>query len=66
MNKGFGLTLLSVGILFIIYAFNASDSVNPNLSQIIAGVPTFKTVGLLFFGAGAVTFGAAMTFSSIR
>ena len=66
MNKGFGLTMLSIGTLFIIYALTASDSVSPNMSQIIPGAPTFTTLWLLFVGAGAVTFGTAMTFNPIK
>jgi hypothetical protein len=63
MNKGFGLALLSVGGLFIISAFTASDFAAPSISPIVLGSSAIKTISLLFLGAGAVTLGAAATFN---
>jgi energy-converting hydrogenase Eha subunit C len=63
MNKGFGLALLSVGGLFIISAFTASDFAAPSISPIVLGSSAIKTISLLFIGAGAVTLGAGVTFN---
>jgi hypothetical protein len=66
MNKGIGITLLVVGIILIIYGFNASDSVSSGVSRAFTGTPTEKTLGLLLGGVASVTIGAFMTFRGSR
>jgi hypothetical protein len=62
MNKGTGIALLVVGVAMIIYGFNAPDSVSSDVSRIIAGAPTEKTMCLLLGGSAAMVVGAVMTF----
>jgi hypothetical protein len=64
MNKGIGIALLVVGIVLVIYGFNASDSVSSGVSRAFTGTPTEKTIGLLLDGAVAIIVGALMTFRS--
>jgi hypothetical protein len=66
MNKRFGLALLSIGVLFIISAFTASDFASPSVSPIVLGSSAIKTFSLLFVGAGAVTLGVVVTFNPVK
>jgi hypothetical protein len=62
MNKGIGIALFVVGIILIAYGFNASDSISSDVSRIVTGAPTNKTLALLLGGAAGVIVGAVMTF----
>ena len=62
MNKGIGLALLAVGIALIIYGFNASASVNSDMSRTFTGAPTYKTLWLLLGGSATAIVGAVMAF----
>jgi hypothetical protein len=64
MNKGIGIALLVVGIVSVIYGFNASDSVSSGVSRAFTGTPTEKTIGLLLGGAAAIIVGGVMAFRS--
>ena len=64
--KGFGLILLFIGVGFIAYAFNASDSINTAIVTVIArmaaSLPGKETSWLLIGGGGAVVAGMTMIF----
>jgi hypothetical protein len=60
IHHGMGLMLLVFGILMIIYGFNASDSVSPDVPPAFAGAPTVKTVGLLLGGSAAAVVGVTL------
>lgn len=60
MNKGIGIALLVVGIILIVYGFNASDSASSGISRIFTGAPTNKTLWLLLGGLGSAIVGAVM------
>jgi len=62
MNKGIGMALLVVGVVLIIYGFNASDSVSSSVSRAFTGAPTNRTLWLLLGGGAAAIVGAVMTF----
>jgi len=64
IHRGIGLTLLVFGILMIVYGFNASGSVIPDLPPAFAGAPTAKTVGLLLGGSAAVVVGVTLAIRS--
>ena len=64
IHPGLGLALLIFGILTIIYVFNASGSVIPDLPPAFAGAPTAKTVGLLLGGSAAVVVGVTLAIRS--
>ena len=66
MNKGIGIALLVVGIVLIIYGFNASDSINSGVSRAFTGTPSEKILGLLLGGAAAMTVGGFITFRGSR
>jgi hypothetical protein len=49
------IALLAVGIILIIWGFNASDSMSSGVSRFFTGSPTDKTVWL-FIGGGVAVF----------
>ena len=49
-SKVISIMLLVVGIMLIIWGFNASDSMSSSVSRFFTGSPTDKTVWLLFGG----------------
>lgn len=51
MNKPISLALLGGGILLLIYGFSASDSLSSDVSRLITGSPTDRTIWLLVGGA---------------
>ena len=57
---GVGMVLLILGILMIIYGFNAPDSVNLDVQSAFAGAPTGKTLGLLLGGSASVVVGVTL------
>jgi ABC-type phosphate transport system permease subunit len=62
MNKGIGIALLVVGIVLIVYGFNASDSASSGISRFFTGAPTNKALWLLLGGLGSAIVGAIMMF----
>jgi Protein of unknown function (DUF3185) len=62
MNKGIGIALLVVGIVLIVYGFNASGSVSSGVSRAFTGAPTDRTLWMLLGGSAAAIVGAFMTF----
>lgn len=62
MNKGIGIALLVVGIVLIVFGFNASNSVSSDVSRTFTGSPTNKALWMLVGGAAAAIVGAVMTF----
>jgi uncharacterized membrane protein len=66
MNKGIGIALLVVGIVLVIYGFNASNSVSSSVSQAVTGSPTNKTMWLLLGGTAAVIVGGVMSLGRSR
>ena len=61
MNKAIGIALLVVGIVLIIYGYNASDSASSGISRFFTGAPTNKALWLLVGGIGSTIVGAVMT-----
>lgn len=62
MNKAIGVALVVVGIILIVYGFQASDSVSSNVSRAFTGAPTDKTLWFLLGGSATAIIGAVMTF----
>jgi hypothetical protein len=52
MNKPVSLALLVVGIVLLIFGFNASESASSEISRAFTGNPTDRT--MWFFVGGAV------------
>lgn len=63
MNKPFGIGLLVVGIVLIIFGINASESFGSDVSRFFTGNPTDKSIWLLIGGILAVVVGFFMTFT---
>lgn len=61
MNKPIGIALLVIGIILLVYGFNASHSLASNVSQSVTGSPTDKTLWLLIGGTAAAVVGGVMT-----
>jgi uncharacterized membrane protein HdeD (DUF308 family) len=66
MNKGIGIALLVVGIVLIVYGFNATDSASSGISRFFTGAPTNKALWLLLGGLGSAIVGAVMMFRPSR
>lgn len=64
MNKGIGMALLVIGIVLVVFGFNASDSASSDVSRFFTGAPTNKTLWLLLGGIASVIVGAVMTLRS--
>jgi hypothetical protein len=57
MNNIVGLALFAVGIVLLIFGFNASQSFSSDVSRFFTGNPTDKSIWLLIGGAAAVITG---------
>jgi hypothetical protein len=51
MNKLVSVALLAVGIVLLIFGFNASNSLGSDISRIFTGSPTDKAIWMLVGGA---------------
>ena len=60
VNEGIGMALVVVGIVVIVYGFNASDSASSGISRFFTGAPTNKTLWLLLGGVDSTIVGAIM------
>ncbi len=50
MNKGTAIALLVVGVVLLIFGYNAYHSASSGLSEAITGAPTDKSIWLLIGG----------------
>lgn len=57
MNKTIGLVVLILGIVFLVWGFNASDSAASDVSRFFNGAPTDKAILLLVIGGALTIFG---------
>ena len=62
MNKIFSSVLLVVGIVLLVYGFNASNSVGSDVSRAVTGNPTDRSKWLLIGGAVAAAAGVVGLF----
>jgi LPXTG-motif cell wall-anchored protein len=51
MNKPIALALLVIGIILLVFGFNASESLSSEVSEAVSGTPTDKSIWLLIGGA---------------
>lgn len=66
MNNIAGLALLAVGILLLIFGFNASQSFSSDVSRFFTGNPSDKSMWLLVGGAAAVMTGLVVAVRGAR
>jgi hypothetical protein len=57
MNKGTAIALLVVGVVLLIFGFNAYHSASSDVSQVATGAPSAKAIWLLIGGAIAAIIG---------
>jgi len=57
MNRPVSLALLVVGIILLIFGFNASQSAGSEISRVFTGNPTDKSMWMLIGGAVAAILG---------
>ncbi len=50
MNKGISVALLVVGIILLVFGFNAYHSASSDVSRFFTGAPTDKALWLLISG----------------
>ena len=50
MSKGIAAALLVIGIILLIFGFNAYHSASSGVSQAVTGAPTAKAIWLLIGG----------------
>src|ERR1700691_2227072 len=57
------IAILIVGVILLVYGFNASDSVSSSVSRAVSGTPTDKTVWLIALGViGVIAGGFGLVF----
>ena len=66
MNKIVGFALLALGIVLLVFGFNASNSFGSDVSRAFTGNPTDRSMWLIGGGALAVVAGLAMTVWGLR
>lgn len=64
MNKTVGLVVFVVGIVLLIFGFNAADSFSSGFSEFFTGSPSKKAIGLLVAGAVMTAVGAVGFFKN--
>jgi len=57
MNNIVGLAIFAVGIVLLVFGFNASHSFGSDVSRFFTGNPTDKSIWFLAGGAAAVIVG---------
>ena len=50
MNKLVGVILLVAGVCFLVYGFNAADSMSSDISRFFNGTPNNRSIMLLILG----------------
>lgn len=66
MTNIVGLGIFAVGIVLLIFGFNASHSFSSDVSRVFTGNPTDKSLWLLIGGAAAVVIGLLMAILGAR
>lgn len=66
MNNVVGLAILALGIVLLVFGFNASHSFNSDVSRFFTGNPTDKSIWLLIGGAAAVIVGLVIAVRGTR
>jgi hypothetical protein len=57
MNKGTAIAFLVVGIVLLIFGYDAYHSASSGVSQVVTGAPSAKAIWLLVGGAIAAIIG---------
>ena len=65
MNKPLGIALVVVGIVLLVLASRATDSISSDFSRFFTGSPTNKSIWLLIGGLASVITGGFITLRSV-
>lgn len=57
MNRGLSIGLLIVGVVLLVWGFNASESVASDVSTAVTGAPTDRSIWLIVLGGLGVAIG---------
>jgi hypothetical protein len=66
MSNIIGLAVFAMGIVLLIFGFNASHSFSSDVSRFFTGNPTDKSIWLLIGGAVAVIVGLVVAIRGTR
>jgi hypothetical protein len=66
MNNIFGLAILALGIVLLVFGFNESHSFSSNVSRTFTGNPTDRAIWFILGGAIAVITGLFLTVRSSK
>lgn len=66
MNSILGLGLLALGVVLLIFGFNASHSFSSDVSRTFTGNPTDRSMWLIIGGAVAVVVGFVLALTGRR
>jgi hypothetical protein len=61
MPKAFGLALMGVGVVLLVFGISAADSFGSDVSRFFSGKPTDKSMWLIVGGVAAILVGAGGT-----
>lgn len=64
MNNIIGLAILALGIVLLIFGFNASHSFSSDVSRVFTGNPTDRSIWFIAGGAVAVIVGIFLALSA--
>jgi hypothetical protein len=65
-NNIIGLMIFAVGIILLIFGFNASQSFSSDVSRFFSGNPTDRSMWLITGGAAAVILGLTLAIRGMR
>jgi hypothetical protein len=57
MNKAVSLILLIVGVILLVYGISAADSLGSDVSEVVTGAPTDKSLWLIIGGVVGIVLG---------
>lgn len=63
MNKAVSLAILIVGIILLLFGFNAGGSLASETKEALTGTPTDKSMWLIILGAVGIVIGGLGSFS---
>ena len=62
MQKAIAVALIAVGVVLLIFGYDASQSISSEVSRVVTGSPSNRTIWLLGGGAAATAAGIAWLF----
>jgi hypothetical protein len=66
MNNVVGLAIIALGVVLLIFGFNASQSFSSDVSRFFTGNPTDRSLWLIIGGAVAVIVGLVLALRAGR